>query len=145
MKKITTTITVLFLLLGTYAQDDQTFMTLFGKICQHDSIKASVGQLQPGEDSVYIFHFKTPDVNKYGLPEYDFESFIITFDTGSNLMFKGAAYCSVEELKITDKKAFISLLIEGDGDRKKKNQFEKAEFNFQYKKMRWLVKNINLE
>lgn len=133
----------LFLVISTFqikAQDEKTLMAVFGRICQTDSIKNALLTFE--EDSSAYFYFKTPDVETFGIMEYTFDDFTLVFDTGSNLLFGGKAYGSIDEMKFSKKKADIILRIEGKGDRAKEGKFETVHYSFVQKNYKWLLKGI---
>ena len=137
--------TLLNLSLFSFGQNEQDVITLFGRICQTDSIKSALGQTKEGPDSLTVFHFKTPDVNTFGIAEYEYQDFFLNFDTGSNFLFKGIPFGSIQTMDITSKKAFIVVHIEGTGDRLKSGRFEKASYTFANKKDRWMLKGVSYE
>lgn len=128
--------------LFSYSQDDQTLMTLFGRISQTDSIKSCLRQTKEGTDSTYIFNYKTPDIDKFGIIEYEFDNFLLNFNTGSHFLFNGIPFGNIEVLDIAGKRAFIVIHIEGLGDRKENGKFEKASYTFMNKKGRWMLKDV---
>ena len=142
--------TLLFILLAIstlniHGQDEQTIMSIFGRICQTDSIQNALKLNKEGQDSIYVYNFKTPDVDQFGIAEYEFKGFFINFDTGSNFLFSGTPYGNIEKLEISAKKALVIIQIEGLGDRKKQGKFEKATYSFINKKYRWMLKNIDYQ
>lgn len=140
MKKYLILITFLFFIVLTKAQDEQSLTSVFGRICQTDSIRSSLASIN--SDSTITFYFKTPDVNTYGIIEYEFEDFTLVFDTGSNLLFAGKAYGSIDQMDFSKKKAEITVRIEGLGDRKKIGKFETSTYSFIQKDFKWLLKSV---
>ena len=127
----------------SFGQSQEVFSQLVGRICQTDSMISVLRHQHPQEeDSLWVFNFKTPDANKFGLGEYDYESFIINFEQGSVLMVSGYAYGVFDKVDITDKKATLIVSIHGDGDRKVKKKFENAIYNFVNKKGRWALIDV---
>jgi len=129
----------------SFGQDEQTVMTLFGRISQTDSIKTCLRLVKQGTDSSYVFNYKTPDIDKFGISEYEFENFYLNFDTGSNFLFSGTPFGNIEVMEISSKKAFIVIHIDGLGDRKKQGKFEKASYTFVNKKYRWMLKGVKYQ
>lgn len=126
----------------SFGQDEQTVMTLFGRISQTDSIRSCLRQVKPGTDSSYVFHYKTPDIDKFGIAEFEFDNFYLNFDTGSNFLFSGTPFGNIEVMEISAKKAFITIHIDGLGDRAEQGKFEKASYTFINKKYRWMLKGV---
>ena len=124
-------------------KDDELLIKLVAKTCQTDSIINTLQQTR--EDSLTHYYFKTPDAMRFGIGEFDFKEFLISFDTGSNLLFKGIIYGSLENISISNKKASFSIRILGDGKRKEKNRFETAHYQFSNKKGRWVLSEVHYE
>jgi len=126
----------------SFGQDEQTVMALFGRISQTDSIKSCLKLVKEGTDSSFVYNYKTPDVDQFGIIEFEFEDFYINFDTGSNFLFSGTPFGNIEVMDISAKKAFIVIHIDGLGDRAEQGKFEKASYTFVNKKYRWMLKDI---
>lgn len=134
----------LLLFLSTTAQkNDDKLIRMVAKTCQTDSIINALQQVD--EDSLVTFNFKTPDAMEFGIGEYDFKTFLLLFDTGSNLLFKGLPYGSLEDISMSNKKATFTIHILGDGDRKSINKFESATYTFLNKKGRWVLSDVKYQ
>lgn len=131
----------LLLFISASAQkNNDELIRMVAKTCQTDSIINALQQVS--EDSSTTFNFKTPDAMEFGIGEYDFKSFLLLFDTGSNLLFKGLPYGSLEDISMSNKKTTFTIHIQGDGDRKSKNKFESATYTFLNKKGRWILSDV---
>lgn len=125
------------------AQNEQDIFAIFGRICQTDSIQNTL--ISYDEDSSAVFYFKTPDVDEYGIFEYELGDITISFDTGSNFLFAGKHFANIDIMKISGKKAEIKIRMEGMGDRKNLGKFETAAYSFVMKDNKWLLKNVKYE
>lgn len=128
--------------ISSFAQErsEELLIKLIAKTCQTDSIKNAINKIDDDTNSVY--YFKTPDAMTFGIGQYDFKSFLLIFETGSNLLFAGTPYGDLENINIGKKKASFSIHILGDGDRTKKNKFASAEYTFLNKKGRWVLSDV---
>ena len=126
----------------SFSQDEQTIISIFGRISQTDSIKSCIRMVKSETDSSIVFNYKTPDVNKFGIVEFELEGFFLNFDTGSHFLFSGTPFGNIEIMEIGSKKALIVISIDGLGDRVKQGKFEKASYTFINKKYRWMLKDV---
>lgn len=128
MKKLTTLITLIFLVTLSQAQTQNDLATLTARICQTDSIRSTLGVYN--EDSIVVFNYQTPNYETYGAPSFEYEKFDLVFDVSSNLLFNAIPFGKIDIIEFGKKSARIVIELAGAGNREAEGKWTFAVYDF---------------
>ena len=129
MRKLITFI--FFLSVGlTQAQSEDDLAIMLSRVCKIDSVDKALGYIQDG-DTITSYNFLTLSFDDMGTPTYDYEDYRLVFDIGSNLLMAGKPYGKINFDSFSSKKAELTIVVSGAGDREKLGKWTSGTFSFQ--------------
>ena len=123
---------VLLMIVSTnlvFAQSEDDLAVMLSRVVKIDSVENTLGYMEEG-DSIKSFSFLTLSYDDMGTPTYDYDTHRLVFDVGSNLLMAGKPYGKLNFDSFSKKKAELTLIVSGAGDREKLGKWTSATFTF---------------